>query len=346
MAVFFRRPGLPRRRNRFLASTLLNVGSVGATAGTGAAAAVGISTAASTFAATGAGAAAAVGLTLGFAGGDGAAAGTGAAAAVGAYTVGVAAGASGTGTASGIGTAITAAIGAAAGVSVTTHGVGQTITGGSAGFCVGMGAAVATSATLTTANNPTFNGAVNGRTVSNYMSVDGGDYFDEVANGAWDTNWHKAAAKFTFAAIVWPVAGTVVLLGSESNVHSVGTKLFSNGTNWILRRANGSAEQDLTLGAVTLNAWNFIGVSLNEAGGAAASHWRVNATTGTFDGAKTSPSSAAPSNKMRILGSPDGTNLAPSGTLLMSLQAWKRNISAADMTALYALWKSERVATI
>lgn len=195
-------------------------------------------------------------------------------------------------------------------------------------------------------DNPLFNGTINGRTATEYMSVDGGDFFDEIANGSWDTNWHKAAAKFSIAALVYPKNGTVIVLGNESSAASIGTKLFSNGTNWILRRANGSAEQDLTLGTVTLNAWNFIGVSLNEAGGAAASHWRVNGTTGTFNGAAVSPSSAVPTSKMRIMGNPDGSSLAPSGTRVMSVNAWKRNISATDMTALYNLWKSARVATI
>jgi len=255
--------------------------------------------------------------------------------------------ASSLGTISGVGTGIRNSVGLASGTSVALS-TGRS-TAASIGSATTSASAVATGvAILPAADDPSFNGVVDARASSDYMSTDGGDYFDEVTKGTWCANWHKVGAKFTIAAIVYYNGGDFRILNNRSNLNEHGFSLGIASGDLILRRSNGNAvsNQDNTLKTGMSSGWYFIAVSVDESGGAAASHWRVGTNTGTFNGVSTLISTSAPSNKTRMFNTPAGSAPSPAGTKIHMVNAWDRNLSATEIQQLYTTWKATRFAGI
>lgn len=249
-----------------------------------------------------------------------------------------------------VGTGARNSIGSAASTSTTSY-VGRS-TGSGIGSAAGTAAGVMTGVTISPLiDNPTFNGVVDGRSATEFMSVDGNDFFNEVSTGSWCADWHKPGAKWTLACIVYYTGGGADLriIGNRSNFNDAGIQLLiSSAGSLILRRSidNHVSNEDYVLKTGLTAGWYFIGVSYNEAGGAAASHWRVGTSTGTFNGAATLITSAAASYKMRMLSNPDGTTMAPVGSKILTMNAWGRTLTATELSQLYTAMKSLRIGTI
>jgi hypothetical protein len=196
---------------------------------------------------------------------------------------------------------------------------------------------------------PTFAGAFDTRSSSDYMLGNGNSEFSENALKNWDRSWHKVGALFTIVAIVFnpsPAAAYVILANqvtASQPGYAFGT---SDGSNIFIKRTDGAGNTDTStssVGGMTAGGWNFVSVSVNESGGATASHFRIGTNVTAFDGTMSFPTSALAGYQATIMGRPTGTDLAANGFRIMTLQAWNRALSQAETYKLYSHWRRERM---
>jgi len=185
-------------------------------------------------------------------------------------------------------------------------------------------------------NDPTFNGSAGG--LSNaYWSFDGADVFAPVAATSFDDGWHKDNAAVTVAAFAFlPAAGVVgnnpvILCNSDPTSPGIFFQLNVNDIQWTVRDA--SAWTDYSGGDVSalFGKWGFYGVSINEAGGASASHWNVNGVITPFNGAYPAPSANNPAGSLHIGRRINDGQFLANGTRLGLVVAWNRALSQAEL---------------
>lgn len=190
-------------------------------------------------------------------------------------------------------------------------------------------------------DDPTFNGTAGALTASEFWSFDGGDYFRyDSANEAWMGNIHKDNAKFTIIAWLYPNVGSNhVVLGNNGGAVTSGVGFhfgLQSDDKLFMRVANGGVGAlggTSTIG-VTNAAWNFIGVTIDEA--ATTGAYQVNATQQAFTSTYTSPSAAAPSFTTEVGARGNASTPFPNGSRLAMVAAWEGvALSTAQMTSLY-----------
>lgn len=201
-------------------------------------------------------------------------------------------------------------------------------------------------------SDPTFNGTPGALSSSEYWSFDGGDRFRlDQANPTFVDNMHKDNA-------AWTIAGwwyTKAQAASNSNVlvastpaATVGNEGFifflqpSGGilpgalqTNVVLTGGVDSRSTATEMLAAPDDQWNFLAVAVDEAD--PEMRWQINgdaAVDTTFAGF-TSPDTDAAQDSLTIGATTDGTGPLDSGTRLAMLGIWSRDLSAAEMDALY-----------
>ncbi|TIX10905.1 MAG: hypothetical protein E5V41_28065 [Mesorhizobium sp.] len=157
------------------------------------------------------------------------------------------------------------------------------------------------------ATDPTINGTADGRTSSEYLSFDGGDYLTyDTTNETWMTNIHKDNAKWTVAIWAWYGSAASNGIGGTSgnNVASVGFHFgMSGGQKWFAAINNGSgvvALQNIMVATLATGSWVFAVSSLDEAVGANGHILGVNSTFELFSSTYSSPSAAGATNTMQI----------------------------------------------
>lgn len=193
-----------------------------------------------------------------------------------------------------------------------------------------------------TATGATFTGTTGGLTSGEYWALDGGSYFVGT-NDTFFNGLHKDGATVSFVAAVYipDLAGTVTLFSTASGGGTgVGVVIDLNineAMRW--RVGNGSSLSNVHLSTATLtaSAWNVVGFSIAENGGAAGSFSYVNGTVQTFNAGVSSPSSSnagtaatfGASNAGASSVLPNGSRL---GAAIMAASAW----TAADFDAIRA----------
>lgn len=162
------------------------------------------------------------------------------------------------------------------------------------------------------AAEPTFNGTAGKLSSSEYWSFDGGDYFlYDTTNETWMQNLHKDNAKFTVVSWIYPAGATSnAILGTASNLATnIGITHFVNTSNGTvgLQIRNGSGSNVINTAdgtSITGGAWNFTGVSVDEAAGTGIII--ANSEVNTFTSTYTSPSASNATYTMQLASSGNG----------------------------------------
>lgn len=190
------------------------------------------------------------------------------------------------------------------------------------------------------ADDPTFNGTPNKYSSGEYFSFDGGDFFRyDSANETWMHNLHKDNAKFSLIAFCFFVPASAITLFSTAQLTTdVGMSYTygSGGHNLFVVNGSGSAALNMSGGLGSSdNAWHMVGISTDEAIGAAGGFHYRNGSSGTFASAYTSPSAASATSTAEI-GAANGVGPATSGTRIASLAMWEgvTPLTLAQMNAI------------
>ena len=193
----------------------------------------------------------------------------------------------------------------------------------------------------TSTTRPTFNGTAGDASVSEYYGFDGGDMLHIRTPTTFIKSLAKNSADFTLLAAVYPTsaANNAIIVSTES-----GAGL--NGIIWRwepgpiarlrVKNASGNALDVTTTETINLNAWNVIGVSVDEA--ATTGHFIVNGVVESFTSTYSSPTTSDPT-VLRVASLTDSVSQAfDNGDRLGELVAWNAGIGSAGLiTASSAL---------
>lgn len=196
------------------------------------------------------------------------------------------------------------------------------------------------------ATDPTFNGVAGAQSSSEYWSFDGGDYFTyDTADETWMQNIHKNNAQFTLCAWVYlgavanmAVAGTTST-DPAKGCWAMGVSAASKLEIDILN-TSGSAYEALSTQTVSVNAWSFLGVSINESAGTGT--LQVGDVQQAITPTYSSPLSTNSDAPMQIGAA--GSSLQPlaNGSRVAIFSAWEgASLLSGDMLSIYNATKSK-----
>lgn len=193
------------------------------------------------------------------------------------------------------------------------------------------------------ATDPTFTGTAGRRSSGEYFALDGGDYFtlESGTNPAVLRDMHKAAARGTIIAMVWPGSfaanqGIIGTSGAATVNHGFEIRIPTSGKpNLVTRSAGGVPINKSSTAVLTVTAWNFVGMSFTEAGGATASAWQVNSATEAFNGAATSPSATDATYATQIGASGNGATIMQASSRVAFVAVWDVAVGAGALSALF-----------
>lgn len=198
------------------------------------------------------------------------------------------------------------------------------------------------------AAEPTFNGAINGGSSSEYWSFDGGDYFTyDTTNETWMENLHKNNAIFSWIIVAYIGAGSTAqaMIGNASGVGGgIGIGIYvSSADAYKFRALSASAQSDLTHGTtVTTGAWHFFGGAVNEATGANGSRLVLDGTATQYTSTYTTPSASNASNTLKIGRGGNGSNLTNNSRIAM-LAMWEGTaLSSVNLASIRTAIQSAR----
>jgi hypothetical protein len=207
----------------------------------------------------------------------------------------------------------------------------------------------------TQSSDPTFNGSAGGKSSAEYWSFDGGDKFTyDNTNETWMQNLHKDGAIFTFAcwfyrntntpSDLWQLFGTLSDTSTDTGIH-----FYVDDTDYrlVVHVVNNGDEvlgvsSIAEAGVTTLNAWNFISVSINEPAGAGGIIYNLNGV-GAVEAELASYVSPSASNAdaTATIGALGSNFPFPSGTRLAQLAMWEGTALTADnLAAIYEATRS------
>lgn len=195
----------------------------------------------------------------------------------------------------------------------------------------------------TTANNMVFVGTAGDFQIGTYFRADGeADWGTMKVKPTWIDAFHKNNAQWSFYVCFYSVgSGGIqgVFGNADSTLNSIGVVSYiDDDDDVVVSIANGSgsaARRTEIKTNVTHNQWHRWGASIDEGGGASASHHIYAGTQNTFNGSYTSPSSSPASNAMEICALGDGGDLAPDTLSRFGcLAMWNTNISITQMKAV------------
>jgi len=235
---------------------------------------------------------------------------------------------------------LTPALALDAGASASYPGAGQTwadISGNARDFVRGAGSSAST-------DDPTFNGTEGQLSASEFWSFDGGDFFTKATeNDAFFNGLHKDGSLSSGFALIYaqtPASGDVVFSTQSSTGGSAGVRVTINSSRQLfLGVGNGSGLQTLYTTTAVLNAgaWNVIGWSHDENGGAGASHLFINGALETFNGAVTSPSASNAASTAQIGTRGSGTGSFTNGVRLSVFSMFASARSPSQTGDLYQM---------
>ena len=195
-------------------------------------------------------------------------------------------------------------------------------------------------------DDPTFNGTAGRLSSNEFWSFDGGDFFRyDSANETWMENLHKNNAAFTVVA--WMYVGTNPFSGVCGNSSTVatmtGVTVLRSGKSFEVNKGGGGRALDVAADNLPpTDAWNFVGLSIDEAAGAGGSFFYLNGSynqvsaSDTFDGTYTSPSAAASSFIFEVSSVGNATSLMPSDGRLTEVAIWSAAKTKANLDDIFA----------
>jgi hypothetical protein len=198
--------------------------------------------------------------------------------------------------------------------------------------------------------DPTFSGTAGRQSASEYINFADGDYMEyDTSNETWMNNLHKNNALFTIAtwAFVPTINDTVCIICGDNggNTTDIGISLFVRQSTSVLalnvnRGTSGSNALTLSGSAVNINAWNFLALSLDEAGNSAT--MQVNGTQTSHSATYSSPSASNASYTFRLADDGDASIAAQAGFRLANFSAWESvALSATAVDNLYQATRSK-----
>lgn len=199
-----------------------------------------------------------------------------------------------------------------------------------------------------TVSGATFTGAAGGLTGGEYWALDGNDYAS-FTNDTFMNGLHKDAATWSIIAAVYVpnLAGVAGVFSTcSSGATTIGAAFELTSTEQIRYRVgNGSslAAIHTSTAAATASAWNVVGLSISENGGASGSFSYVNGTAATFNANITSPSSsnastAATFGALNAGGSsvlPNGSRLGPAFMFASAITTTQADALRSYLVARY-----------
>jgi hypothetical protein len=197
-------------------------------------------------------------------------------------------------------------------------------------------------------DDPTFVGTVGGLSSGEYWSLDGGDFWDSWSDTpAWMESFHKAGATFTLAFWMYRTNTGDFWLISDASSFAAGTGFgfaLDVGAPQIVVLDGGGTPYPKNIvadTALSTGAWTFVGVSLDEAGGASGSFFYTDgaynqvSSSDTFNGAYTTPATGDSDFWLSLMARGDNVEMAVNGTRLAGAFIWDRALSKADLDAVY-----------
>lgn len=189
----------------------------------------------------------------------------------------------------------------------------------------------------TSTTYPTFNGSAGGLSSSEYFSFDGGDYLSlSGANTTFLNSLHKDNAAFTIMMVVYPVTNSGAVRRLFTTGGAPGIDLRQNtadGLQFVSWDNGGSPVLNKnTDGTLTLNAYQFIALSVDEAGNgffAKNSSYMQVSSANTWTAAYTGPSTSSAAETLTLC------NLSLSGTRLPWAALRSTALPKAEVDAVY-----------
>jgi hypothetical protein len=202
-----------------------------------------------------------------------------------------------------------------------------------------------------TATDPTFNGTAGVATEATYFSFDGGDYFTETTTHTFADGWHKDNGAFTIIMVVYivDIAGVPSLPSLFSNGPNAadmdGFSIFVGNAEDInlARGITNTTVQITNAGTSTINSWNYVGFSVDEANLTQSTQLNATAQTVAATASTATDSNAQP---LRICAYGDATAPIESGCRLACMAAWSTPISATALNEIYLRLKARRFTSL
>lgn len=197
------------------------------------------------------------------------------------------------------------------------------------------------------ASDPTFTGTAGALSSSEYFSHDGGDYFTyDSTNETWMNNLHKNNAQFWFLMSVYltNVSSEQMLWGTGIGGADVGcgVRLSVSGKPefYVAKGGGGNSKYVAPDDTPNINAWNWIGMSVNEASTGFCylnGNYNQVSASDTFSAAYTSPSAADASYTMQFGAWNGATNPLASGSRIGAIAFGEGGtITKANMDSIRA----------
>lgn len=159
-------------------------------------------------------------------------------------------------------------------------------------------------------DDPTFTGTAGRLSANEYWAMDTNDIFTyDTTNTSWMTNIHSNGAIFTILSWIYITsygAGNSAGVCGTLGAGTIGFLLRLNSATGALNfqtQGSSTLTQFVSTGtALALNAWNLVGISITENGGAGAGQFYINGATNgaAFNPNYTTPSTAIASNTMKV----------------------------------------------
>ena len=225
-----------------------------------------------------------------------------------------------------------------AGASASYPGTGQTwfdLTANDRDFYLGADGSAST-------DDPTPNGTAGQLSAGEYFGFDGSDKFTAISNGTFINSLHKDNSTTTLILLArFPnFSANAVMFGTARLTSDIGIRhmIGTSGQLSIGVNNGGGTFQGLIISSITATAGRdtFIAISVDEAGGAGASHVRIDDQVETFDGEITSPSASAASHNLTIGGNNITTQGFVNGTRVWIAGGFASALTPAQTGALYA----------
>ena len=204
-------------------------------------------------------------------------------------------------------------------------------------------------------DDPTHNGTAGGLSDAEYFSFDGGDHFVyDSTNESWMNDMHKDNAAWTMCIWMYRTTDSDNAFACTSSAHpNAGINWYQDGavpgnTNLSVTTGSGYALGQTTRSAagMSLDEWQLISLSLNEAPGSGGVILQVDdaggTTSNTFDSTYSSPSTGAGTQQFQLGAFYSGPSVRmKSGGRFGGFFVWGGTaLSSANITAVFNATKA------
>ena len=152
-------------------------------------------------------------------------------------------------------------------------------------------------------------------------------------------NLHKDNALWTIIGMFYPAAAAATrgLAGDAGGGTDTGVLVYVNATDKLafnLRNGVSDAVIYASTAAFTEDFWQFFGLAVDEAAGAAGSRANIDGTEETFDATYTSPSAGSATDTLEIAATGNAVSPLINGSRLACLAMWSTDLSAAQIESV------------